>query len=81
MSTIPEWAQQISHGVRIDWGAAGAQAIGPSSAAIIVIDVLSFKTSVSLTQGSRTRGGRRTVSVEQPWRPRLAMAGSLMLRR
>ncbi|MFJ4658926.1 2-phosphosulfolactate phosphatase [Nocardia sp. NPDC088792] len=55
MSSIPEWAQQISHGVRIDWGAAGAQAIGPGSAALVVIDVLSFTTAVSVAVEAGTQ--------------------------
>ncbi|MFD6156155.1 2-phosphosulfolactate phosphatase [Nocardia sp. NPDC060256] len=55
MPTIPEWSKQLPWGVRVDWGLAGARALGPDSAAIVVIDVLSFTTSVSVALDAGTR--------------------------
>ncbi|MFI6995995.1 2-phosphosulfolactate phosphatase [Nocardia sp. NPDC050175] len=55
MPTIPEWSKQLPWGVRVDWGLAGARALGPDSAAIVVIDVLSFTTSVSVAVDAGTR--------------------------
>lgn len=45
---------QAPYGVRLGWGRAGASCLGPSVAALVVVDVLSFTTSVSVVTG---RGG------------------------
>ncbi|WP_405493108.1 2-phosphosulfolactate phosphatase [Nocardia sp. NBC_00511] len=62
MSDIPDWSKQRSWGVRLDWGLAGARALGPGSAAVIVVDVLSFTTSVSVAVDAGTR------VLPYPWR-------------
>ena len=51
---IPDWAEQRRFGVRVDWGPVGAQALGPGSAAVVVVDVLSFTTSVSVAVDAGT---------------------------
>lgn len=55
MTEIPDWATQSPWGVRFDWGSAGARALGPGSAAVVVVDVLSFTTSVSVVVEAGTR--------------------------
>ncbi|MFB8004968.1 2-phosphosulfolactate phosphatase [Nocardia sp. NPDC056000] len=55
MSEFPEWSRQLGSGVRFDWGLAGAQALGPQSAAVVVVDVLSFTTTVSVAVDVGTR--------------------------
>lgn len=62
MSEIPEWSKQLPWGVRVEWGLAGARALGADSAAIIVVDVLSFSTSVSVLVDRGTR------VLPYPWR-------------
>lgn len=52
---IPEWARQSGSGVRLDWGLTGARALGPGSAALVVVDVLSFTTSVTVAVEAGTR--------------------------
>ncbi|WP_327120717.1 2-phosphosulfolactate phosphatase [Nocardia sp. NBC_01730] len=48
MSEFPEWSTQSSAGVGFDWGLAGARALGPKCVAVVVVDVLSFSTAVSV---------------------------------
>ncbi|WP_278265651.1 2-phosphosulfolactate phosphatase [Nocardia sp. AG03] len=50
----PQWARQQGFGVRVEWGRAGAAAIGDGAACVVVIDVLSFTTSVSLATAAGT---------------------------
>ncbi|WP_336085572.1 2-phosphosulfolactate phosphatase [Nocardia sp. SSK8] len=50
----PQWAQQQGFGVRVEWGRAGAAAIGAGAACVVVIDVLSFTTSVSIATAAGT---------------------------
>ncbi|WP_110040594.1 2-phosphosulfolactate phosphatase [Nocardia neocaledoniensis] len=52
--SVPEWSRQRGFGIRVEWGATGAAAIGPGAAAVVVIDVLSFTTSVSIATGAGT---------------------------
>jgi 2-phosphosulfolactate phosphatase len=41
--------------VRFGWGAAGAAALAPSSSSLVVVDVLSFSTSVTVAMEAGTR--------------------------
>ncbi|MFI9407778.1 2-phosphosulfolactate phosphatase [Nocardia sp. NPDC052316] len=68
MPDIPEWSKQLSWGVRTEWGLAGARALGPESAALVVVDVLSFTTSVSVAVEAGTR------VFPYPWRDETAAA-------
>jgi 2-phosphosulfolactate phosphatase len=43
----PSWAQ-TAYAVRFDWGPTGAAAVGPGAAVVVVVDVLSFTTTLSL---------------------------------
>ncbi|MEC3953155.1 2-phosphosulfolactate phosphatase [Nocardia sp. CDC153] len=52
---LPAWSQQDGTGVRFEWGITGARALGPGCAAIVVVDVLSFTTSVSVAIDAGTR--------------------------
>lgn len=40
--------EQRTYGVRFDWGPTGAQAVSPGCELAIVIDVLSFTTTLSV---------------------------------
>jgi 2-phosphosulfolactate phosphatase len=40
--------QQSSYGVRFDWGASGGRAIAEGADVVVVVDVLSFSTSLSV---------------------------------
>ncbi|MBF6465929.1 2-phosphosulfolactate phosphatase [Nocardia beijingensis] len=62
MAEIAEWARQQAWGVRLEWGSAGAIALGPGSACVVVVDVLSFTTSVSVAVEAGTR------VLPYPWR-------------
>src|SRR5947209_9396578 len=42
-------------GIRFDWGQPGARAIGEPGAALVVVDVLSFSTAVTIAAGRGTR--------------------------
>jgi 2-phosphosulfolactate phosphatase len=44
-----------SYDVRFEWGAAGAAALAPSSSCLVVVDVLSFSTSVTVAVQAGTR--------------------------
>ncbi|WP_245568813.1 2-phosphosulfolactate phosphatase [Nocardia concava] len=62
MVEIPAWARQGGYGVRFEWGLAGARALGAECAAVVVVDVLSFTTSVSVAVEAGTR------VLPYPWR-------------
>lgn len=50
------WARQGGYGVRFEWGLAGVRALGAERvAAVVVVDVLSFTTSVSVAVEAGTR--------------------------
>ncbi|MBF6059499.1 2-phosphosulfolactate phosphatase [Nocardia terpenica] len=66
--TDREWATQRPWGVRVDWGRAGALALGPGSACVVVVDVLSFTTAVSVAIE------RGTQVIPYPWRDDSAAA-------
>ena len=46
---------QVSYDVRFEWGPAGAAALAPSSSCLVVVDVLSFSTSVTVAAQAGTR--------------------------
>ena len=46
---------QVSYDVRFEWGPAGAAALAPSSSCLVVVDVLSFSTSVTVAVEAGTR--------------------------
>ncbi|MFE5588654.1 hypothetical protein ACFQ87_46655, partial [Kitasatospora sp. NPDC056531] len=50
-----EYFVQAGHGVRFEWGPAGARHLAPQVAALVVVDVLSFTTSVSVAVESGAR--------------------------
>jgi 2-phosphosulfolactate phosphatase len=52
---VANWAAQEPYDVRFEWGAAGAAALAPSSACLVVVDVLSFSTSVTVAVEAGTR--------------------------
>ncbi|MEV7885816.1 2-phosphosulfolactate phosphatase [Streptomyces sp. NPDC002817] len=45
---MSDWFLQKVYGVRFEWGPSGAQRLGPEAACLVVVDVLSFTTSVSV---------------------------------
>ncbi|MFC4128276.1 2-phosphosulfolactate phosphatase [Nocardia rhizosphaerae] len=55
MSVVPEWARQCGYGVRLEWGRTGAEVLGPGCAAVVVVDVLSFSTAVSVAVDAGTQ--------------------------
>lgn len=48
MRATDSWGRQADYGVRFDWGPSGAAALAPDSACLVVVDVLSFSTSVTV---------------------------------
>jgi len=51
----------MSPGVRFDWGLAGAREAGAPAGALVIVDVLSFSTAVTVATG------RGTVVYPHPW--------------
>jgi 2-phosphosulfolactate phosphatase len=45
---VSDWFAQAPHGVRFDWGPAGAERLAPASACLVIVDVLSFSTAVTV---------------------------------
>ena len=45
---MSDWFRQEPHGVRFDWGPAGADHLAPASAGLVIVDVLSFSTAVTV---------------------------------
>lgn len=52
---VDEWLAQIPYGVRFGWGPAAAAALTPSVACVVIVDVLSFTTSVTVAAEAGTR--------------------------
>lgn len=52
---VAGWVTQAPFGVRFEWGLAGAMALAPSSSCLVVVDVLSFSTAVSVAVDAGTR--------------------------
>lgn len=50
-----DWYLQAGSGARFDWGPTGAERLSPAVACLVVIDVLSFTTSVTVAVESGTR--------------------------
>lgn len=59
---------QAGYGVRFEWGAAGAKRLAPSVSCLVLVDVLSFSTSVSVAVESGSR------VFPYPWRDESATA-------
>ncbi|MFE3545302.1 2-phosphosulfolactate phosphatase [Nocardia sp. NPDC059177] len=51
---MPQWARQAGFGIRVEWGRGGAAVIGAGAACVVVVDVLSFTTSVSVAVAQGT---------------------------
>lgn len=62
MVSTADWAVQSGSGIRVEWGQAGARALGPHSAALVIVDVLSFTTTVSVAVDAGT------AVLPYPWR-------------
>ncbi|MFD6396369.1 2-phosphosulfolactate phosphatase [Nocardia sp. NPDC060249] len=54
MRSAPQWARQDGFGIRVEWGRTGAAVLGPGAGCLVVIDVLSFTTSVSVATAAGT---------------------------
>lgn len=52
---MSDWFLQQGHGVRFEWGPMGAERLAPDVACLVVVDVLSFTTSVSVAVEAGTR--------------------------
>ncbi|MEU4352050.1 2-phosphosulfolactate phosphatase [Streptomyces sp. NPDC023838] len=50
-----DWLMQAGHGVRFEWGPAGAALLAKDAACLVVVDVLSFTTSVTVAVESGTQ--------------------------
>ncbi|MFK4687801.1 2-phosphosulfolactate phosphatase [Streptomyces pristinaespiralis] len=50
-----DWFTQAGHGVRFEWGPVGASLLAEEVACLVVVDVLSFTTSVTVAVESGTR--------------------------
>jgi 2-phosphosulfolactate phosphatase len=59
---VQNWFLQDSCGVRFDWGMAAAAALGPVASFLVIVDVLSFSTAVTLA----VEAGARVFP--HPWR-------------
>ncbi|QES45646.1 hypothetical protein DEJ49_35825 [Streptomyces venezuelae] len=52
---MDDWYLQRPHGVRFDWGPTGAERLAVDVACLVVVDVLSFTTSVTVAVDAGTR--------------------------
>ncbi|MCX4751208.1 2-phosphosulfolactate phosphatase [Kitasatospora sp. NBC_01287] len=52
---MSDWFLQQEHGVRFDWGPTGAQQLAENAACLVVVDVLSFTTSVTVAVEAGTQ--------------------------
>ena len=52
---MAEWFAQSPYGVRFDWGLAGAAALASPGSCLVIVDVLSFTTSVTVAVEAGTR--------------------------
>ncbi|WP_030816778.1 2-phosphosulfolactate phosphatase [Streptomyces sp. NRRL F-2799] len=65
---MTDWYLQQGHGIRFEWGPTGAQRLAPDVACLVVVDVLSFTTSVTVAVESGTR------VLPYPWRDDTALS-------
>ncbi|MGH3487718.1 MAG: 2-phosphosulfolactate phosphatase [Actinopolymorphaceae bacterium] len=65
MSEVP-WYAQTPYGVRFDWGPVGAERLGEHCSCVVVVDVLSFTTTVTVAVDAGTR------VFPYPWRDETA---------
>ncbi|MEU4171799.1 2-phosphosulfolactate phosphatase [Streptomyces sp. NPDC026665] len=52
---MSDWFLQQGYGVRFEWGPEGAERLAPDVACLVVVDVLSFTTSVNVAVAAGTR--------------------------
>ncbi|WP_069885826.1 2-phosphosulfolactate phosphatase [Streptomyces luteocolor] len=52
---MDDWSRQTGHGVRFEWGPVGADRLAAGVACLVVVDVLSFTTSVTVAVEAGTR--------------------------
>ncbi|MGW0581317.1 2-phosphosulfolactate phosphatase [Streptomyces sp. NPDC002920] len=52
---MSDWFRQQGHGVRFEWGPVGARRLAADVACLVVVDVLSFTTSVTVAVETGTR--------------------------
>ncbi|MEV5242321.1 2-phosphosulfolactate phosphatase [Streptomyces cinnamoneus] len=52
---MSDWFLQQEHGIRFEWGPTGAQQMASDAACLVVVDVLSFTTSVTVAVEAGTR--------------------------
>ncbi|MDN3027873.1 hypothetical protein [Streptomyces sp. S.PB5] len=79
---MSDWCWQETYGVRFEWGPSGAQELARGAACLVVVDVLSFSTSVTVAVEAGTEVfphpwreetaaalavGRRAATPESPW--------------
>ncbi|MDI3402740.1 2-phosphosulfolactate phosphatase [Streptomyces cavernicola] len=55
MSAGSDWFTQAGHGVRFEWGPAGAGLLAQDAACLVVVDVLSFTTAVTVAVEAGTK--------------------------
>lgn len=65
---MQDWHLQQGYGVRFEWGPTGAQFLAPHVDGLVIVDVLSFTTSVSVAVEAGTR------VFPYPWRDETASA-------
>jgi 2-phosphosulfolactate phosphatase len=52
---VENWLAQEPYGIRLDWGADGANVLVQSVSCVVIVDVLSFTTAVTVATGIGTR--------------------------
>ncbi|MER5433595.1 2-phosphosulfolactate phosphatase [Streptomyces sp. NPDC002588] len=52
---MSDWFLQQGHGVRFEWGPVGARLLAPDVACLVVVDVLSFTTAVTVAVEAGTQ--------------------------
>jgi 2-phosphosulfolactate phosphatase len=65
---MADWAAQAGSGIRFEWGPTGAARLALGAACLVIVDVLSFTTAVSVAVQSGTR------VYPYPWRDERAAA-------